>query len=344
MVMNRGVMANPTIAAVLTLLNILGADKQTGAMGAPCPECGEDMNDTSDMVPGHNDAVAEAGGVEDEGNCPTCGKKPKGFGCGGRVGYAFGGFAGGRSPFGGGMGATLFGKGGQQPMGGAQPAGGPTGGEGGGFTSGGQYSIASPGKGGGSYWQDQGGTVRNRGGDVLSYDPKNPWGSFSGSYNPGATGQANRMLGAYGQAGYFDPSGNRMLINSMNEAAQGNADALVRRQMSEADLGGMDPAQRAVAKLQALRETGRGVQDIMANTRAQALGNANDFAQGLFNQSYGAGLNWNAADQNQQLSDYNANQANERQKKGQWGQVAGQVLGSGVGGYLGGMGRGKGKG
>ena len=47
--------------------------------------------------------------------------------------------------------------------------------------------------------------------------------------------------------------------------------------MAQADLGGMDPAQRAVAKLQSLRDSGRGVQDIMARTRADALGSADQF-------------------------------------------------------------------
>jgi hypothetical protein len=107
-----------------------------------------------------------------------------------------------------------------------------------------------------------------------------PQGETPGLWNTPAPENPD-LAGARG-AGYFDPRGNQMLINSMREGAQGTADALVRRQMTQADFGGMDPAQRAVAKLQALRETGRGVQDIMAQTRAGALESQNAFYQNQY--------------------------------------------------------------
>jgi hypothetical protein len=131
-------------------------------------------------------------------------------------------------------------------------------------------------------------------------------------------------IGAARQAGYFDPRGNQMMMGAMNEAAQGNADALVRRQMTQANLGGLDPAQRAAAKQQALMQTGRGVQDIMAQTRATGLQNQNQFFQNMYGQAAGAGMQ--ARFQNDL-----AKRENER-KGGFWGNLAGQAIGGFVGG------------
>ena len=191
----------------------------------------------------------------------------------------------------------------------------------------------APGGPGGSWG---GGYTYNPEGGITNVDPNNPWGTFQGNRDPSFTGQGARTLGGFGGAGYFDPRGNQMLLNAANEGAQGTADALVRRQMTAADLSGLDPAQRAVAKLQALRDTGRGVQDIMANTRGQVLGNQNDFAQNLYQMLLSGSLGQISADQQAKLQDYLANNANERAKKGQWGNIAGGVLGAGVGGYFGG--------
>lgn len=292
MVMNRGVMSDPTIAAVLTLLNILGASKQQSGMG---------MED---------DSMEE---------CPMCGgMKPKaevpdeqGYACGGHVkGYATGGWAnfGSGNRWAGIAGGMQQPKAPQQPLGGAQPAGG------------------------------NGYTYNPEGGVTGGYNPANPWGQMTQNRDTRTYGQANRTLGEFGEAGYFDPRGNQMLINSQNEAARGTADALVRRNMAAADLSGLDPAQRAVAKLQALRDTGRGVQDIMAQTRADALGAQDAWAKNLYGTLLSGDLGFTGADQQAKLQDYLANQAAQRAKKGQWGNVAGQVIGGSVGGYLGGRG------
>lgn len=296
MVMNRGVMANPTIAAVLTLLNILGADVQGGSgmggemEGEDCPHCGGKM---------------EPGEEPDE----------QGFACGGHVkGYAFGGFAGGNgtSRFmggfgrgGAGIGGALFGGGGSTPKGGQT-------------TQGGAQAA-------------NGYTYNNQGGVTGGYNASNPWGHFSENRGTDVYGNAVRNLGQAGQAGVFDPRGNRALLTAMQEGAQGDADALVRRQMSQADLGGMDPAQRAVAKLQALRDTGRGVQDIMAQTRASALGSADQFYKNIYGQVLGAGTGFigadNAAEQ-QRMTD----RANRPSALGQIGQIAGSLGGAYLGG------------
>lgn len=149
--------------------------------------------------------------------------------------------------------------------------------------------------------------------------------------------QAVGDVAAARQAGYFDPRGNQMLIRGMEEAAQGTADAQVRRQMQQANLSGLDPAQAAIAKQQALRETGRGVQDIMANTRAQALGNQDQY----FKQMYG-----NMAQMAGQARTQNDLQKaqEQRAKAGAVGQAIGSVAGglmfgsagSKIGGAIGG--------
>jgi hypothetical protein len=195
----------------------------------------------------------------------------------------------------------------------------------------------APGGPGGAF--GPGGYTYNPEGGITNVDPNNPWGTYQGNRDPSFSGQGARNLGNYGQAGYFDPRGNQMFLNAALEGAQGTASALQHQQATQADLGGLDPAQRAVAKLQALRDTGRGVQDIMANTRAGVLGNANDFAQQLYLQQLQGSLGQIGQTNGARLADWAAgNQAN-REHKNQWSTLAGGVLGAGVGGYLGGMGQ-----
>jgi hypothetical protein len=131
----------------------------------------------------------------------------------------------------------------------------------------------------------------------------------------GYAGQQQSDIAAARAAGYFDPMGNQALIRGQEEAARNTADALVRRQMTQASLGGMDPAQRAIAKQQALLQTGRGVQDIMATTRANALAAQDQFYKGM----YGSAA--------QTAQSAQAAQANKPSALGQLaGAVAGGVL------------------
>jgi len=188
-----------------------------------------------------------------------------------------------------------------------------------------------------------GGYTYNPEGGITNVDPNNPWGTYQGNRDPSFSGQGARNLGNYGQAGYFDPRGNQMFLNAALEGAQGTASALQHQQMTQADLGGLDPAQRAVAKLQALRDTGRGVQDIMANTRAGVLGNANDFAQQLYLQQLQGSLGQIGQTNDARLNDWLAGNQQNRAHKDQWSTLAGGVLGSGLGGYLGGLGQGAGQ-
>src|SRR6185369_12010674 len=124
--------------------------------------------------------------------------------------------------------------------------------------------------------------------------------------------------------------------------AQGTASALQHQQATQADLGGLDPAQRAVAKLQALRDTGRGVQDIMANTRAGVLGNANDFAQQLYLQQLQGSLGQIGQTNGARLADWAAGNQQNRENKGALGGALGGILGTGIGAFAGNYGAGMG--
>ena len=138
----------------------------------------------------------------------------------------------------------------------------------------------------------------------------------------GYSAQQAGDIGAARQAGYFDPRGNQALIRSQEQAAQGTADALVRRQMSQANFGGLDPAQRAVAKQQALLQTGRGVQDIMGQTRANAMAAQDQF----FKSMYGG-----AASATEQARLQNDMAKAQAQRSGGLGALAGQVAGAYMG-------------
>ena len=176
------------------------------------------------------------------------------------------------------------------------------------------------------------GYTRDAAGNVTNYDPNNPWGGWQG--NTGATGggAVYRMLGQAGQAGAFDPRGNQMLLRSMEEGARGDADALVRRSMTAADLYGLDPAQQASAKMKALQSSGQGVQDIMARTRAGVLGEQDAYLKNLMSQLLGADIGYGREEQtsrNQRIAQQNQNtNANKN-----WWQGA---IGAGLGGWAGG--------
>lgn len=215
-------------------------------------------------------------------------------------GFALGGLAG--------MSQGFFGR--KPQPGGAQPIGAP-----------------AP-QGGFNYGNDAAG-------QQTRFNPANPWGGMQ--QNTGATGlgAATRLVGQAGQLGAYDPRGNQNLLRAAQEGAQGDADALVRRQMTQANLSGLDPAQAAVAKQQALRDTGRGVQDIMAQTRGGILSQQQGFNQDLLNQLFGADLGYTRNEQdarNQRIAQQNAGRIANQANGGYWGQLAGQAAGTLAGG------------
>jgi hypothetical protein len=182
--------------------------------------------------------------------------------------------------------------------------------------------------------------TRDAGGNVSNYNPGNPWGTMTQSTNPTAYGQSTRLLGGAGEAGYFDPRGNQMLIRSMQEGAQGDADALVRRQMTQSQVSGLDPAQAAAYKQQALMQTGRGVQDIMAHTRAQALGAQDDFYKQLMRDQYNADLSYILGEQgarNDRIRDQNQGRIDNKNSGGYFGRLGMNIAGSAAGALTGGM-------
>jgi hypothetical protein len=255
----------------------------------------------------HMDAVSQGKPCPHCGRMDTEGGDEDGYGCGGRVrGYATGGVSGLFRQSG------LFGQP-RTPMGRSVPAG-----SAGGTANGWNY---------------------DKNGQVTNYNPSDPWGWLRESHIPTTFGQSQRLLGQAGQMGVFDPRGNQALINSQIEAAQGTKDALVRRNMTAADLGGLDPAQRAVAKLQALRDTGRGVQDISAGIRADAAGRADDFYRNLFNTHVGGDLQYLGGEHGAELERINQSHAQRGQNKHAWQGVLGQALGSAAGGFIGGGGK-----
>jgi hypothetical protein len=157
-------------------------------------------------------------------------------------------------------------------------------------------------------------------GGLINTGPKpkiDPYG-----YERGMAGDINAARGA----GYFDPRGNQALIQGQLEGAQGTADALVRRQMTQASLGGMDPAQQAVAKQQALMQTGRGVQDIMAQTRGQALQSQDTYMKQQAQNAANTAMTARTQNDLQRAQEY---------RQGGFGNFVGGLAGKAVGGYLG---------
>lgn len=208
----------------------------------------------------------------------------------------------------------------QTPFGGARPSGGP--------------QPLGP---AGAPPPAPGGYNRDTEGNVTNYNPASPWGNYQGNQNAYGLGLLYRGIGNAGAAGAFDPRGNQALINSQIEAAQGTKDALVRRQMTAADLYGLDPAQQAVAKLQAQRDTGRGVQDISAQIRANAAQSQDEFFKNLYSQLTGAGIGYSTNEQNarnERIAQQNAGRV-AKQNQFNPGQFIGQIGGAAAGAYMG---------
>jgi len=136
------------------------------------------------------------------------------------------------------------------------------------------------------------GMTWDKNGFAQSYDPNNPWAHRTGNTSPSFLGDMQRLVGRHAEARGAGGAGGG--VRPSRQPA--THDALVRRQMNAAQLGGLDPAQQSVARLQALRETGRGVQDISAKVRADAANSQDQFFKQLFGMLGQADIgNWNAA-------------------------------------------------
>ncbi|NBR00090.1 MAG: hypothetical protein EBT97_06475 [Actinobacteria bacterium] len=199
------------------------------------------------------------------------------------------------------------------------------------FTSNGAWSMVDPRNADqirAGVWTDPQGNVRNRDGNLLSYDPRNPYSVMSQSYDPTARGVGMRQMGAFGEAGYWDPNGNQALMNSVRGEALANARAQQQGAGLRAQLAGMDPGAAASYRLEAGLRGSSDVARALNNARTQSM-----LAQQNYANSLAGSL---LSNQNQQFTMENQtrnqdllnNNQYQRQRGDQWGQLGGQILGS----------------
>lgn len=189
-------------------------------------------------------------------------------------------------------------------------------------------------------WTDQSGNVRNSEGNLLSFDPRNPYAVMSQSYDPTARGVGMRQMGAFGEAGYWDPNGNQALMNSVRTEALANARAQQQGAGLRAQLAGMDPGAAASYRLEAGLRGSSDVARALNNARTQSMLAQQNYANSLAGTLLG--------NQNQQFTMQNQtrnqdllnNNQYERQRGDQWGAIGGQIIGQGLGAFTGGLGKG----
>lgn len=264
------------------------------------------------------------------------------------AGYAFGGsvFNNMRQQMGGMM-PNGMGRSAAQPAAAAPPPGtsnpSMAGSAGGLFTSNGSWTGVDPRNADqkkAGVWTDPQGNVRNSEGNLLSFDPRNPYAVMSQSYDPTARGVGMRQMGAFGEAGYWDPNGNQALMNSVRGEALANARAQQQGAGLRAQLAGMDPGAAASYRLEAGLRGSSDVARALNNARTQSM-----LAQQNYANSLAGSL---LSNQNQQFTMQNQtrnqdllnNNQHERQRGDQWGAIGGQILGTGLGAFTGGLGSG----
>ena len=187
-------------------------------------------------------------------------------------------------------------------------------------------------------WTDPQGNVRNRDGNLLSYDPRNPYSVMSQSYDPTARGVGMRQMGAFGEAGYWDPNGNQALMNSVRGEALANARAQQQGAGLRAQLAGMDPGAAASYRLEAGLRGSSDVARALNNARTQSM-----LAQQNYANSLAGSL---LSNQNQQFTMENQtrnqdllnNNQHQRERQDMGAQLGGQILGQGLGAFTGGFG------
>lgn len=192
-------------------------------------------------------------------------------------------------------------------------------------------------------WTDPQGNVRNSEGNLLSFDPRNPYAVMSQSYDPTARGVGMRQMGAFGEAGYWDPNGNQALMNSVRGEALANARAQQQGAGLRAQLAGMDPGAAASYRLEAGLRGSSDVARALNNARTQSM-----LAQQNYANSLAGSL---LSNQNQQFTMQNQtrnqdllnNNQHERERGDQWGAIGGQIIGQGLGAFTGGFGTQMGK-
>jgi hypothetical protein len=350
-VMNNGVTSDPQLAQALTHLNMMGAQRmmqqpQGYAFGGMIPQA-------HPMQAYHDDLTRQM--------MMGAGQGAEGYAYGGHVnpfllalrymnmpaGYAFGGgvfntaMQGMNRMMPNGMGRGVAQPANAAPSGTANP--GMAGSAGGLYGNNGSwYSVdprnADQKKAG--VWTDQSGNVRNSEGNLLSFDPRNPYAVMSQSYDPTARGVGMRQMGAFGEAGYWDPNGNQALMNSVRTEALANARAQQQGAGLRAQLAGMDPGAAASYRLEAGLRGSSDVARALNNARTQSMLAQQNYANSLAGTLLG--------NQNQQFTMQNQtrnqdllnNNQYERQRGDQWGAIGGQIIGQGLGAFTGGLGSG----
>jgi hypothetical protein len=139
-------------------------------------------------------------------------------------------------------------------------------------------------------------------------------------------GQAGQDIGAARAAGYFSPQGSPAVLAATKRAALRTADNSRRRNAILARLMGLDPAQAAVAAVNADTSASTDTANALNDAQYNQLSSAQQFARGL----YGGQL----ANQNQRdllKYQYDLN-------KPSIGGMVGSALGTAAGAYLGGAG------
>lgn len=368
-VMNNGVTSDPQLAQALTHLNMMGAQSMMqrgyaygGAVPQPHPMdrynamLAHHMMMNGGASSGSGGAVGGGGMAAGGGGMVTEGlayggqvnpflmalrymNMPAGMAYGGRVpGYAMGGGVFGRAQ----QAANNMFQSRQQATPAAQaPSGSVPNTAPGYYTPNGSWSMVDPTSAAqrkAGVWTDNSGGVRNSEGNLLSFDPRNPYASMSQSYDPTARGVGMRQLGAFGEAGYWDPNGNQALMNSVRGEALANARAAQQGAGLRAQLAGMDPSAAASYRMEAGLRGSSDVARALNNARTQSM---------LAQQNYANSLAGNLiANQNQQFTMENQtrnqdllnNNQYQRGRGDQWGQLGGQLLGQGLGAFTGGLG------
>jgi hypothetical protein len=132
-----------------------------------------------------------------------------------------------------------------------------------------------------------GSSGRDSQGFVGTYDPKNPWAHRTGNVNPGALGDLHRMVGQYGQQGFYGPGGSPQAREAMRNQAMSDARGFGEQAYLSANVGGMDPAAAAAYRSMALSSAGRGVGDAMTRYNADLAMQEQAYARDLMNQMAG---------------------------------------------------------
>ena len=377
-VMNNGVTSDPQLAQALTHLNMMGAQRMMQPQGFAYGgrACGYGYGGEVAQDGGIPAQLAQMYGLTPDALAALVMAKANGGGHGVQLasGYAYGGHVNPflmalrymNMPAGYAFGGGVFGKA-QQAMGGmmgnraagmmpgrstaAPAASGPSGGipntAPGYFTNNGSWSMVDPTSADqrkAGVWSDNSGNVRNREGNLLSFDPRNPYAVMSQSYDPTARGVGMRQLGAFGEAGYWDPNGNQALMNSVRGEALANARAAQQGAGLRAQLAGMDPGAAASYRMEAGLRGSSDVARALNNARTQSM---------LQQQAYANNLAGNLiSNQNQQFTMenqtrnqdlLNSNQHSRETQGGGLAQLGGQLLGTGLGAFTGGIGSGAAK-